>query len=310
MLKELIINNNSVEGVRVFDKEKGEYFSFYSKKVLNAAGPWCREVAKSFDKEYPDLFKSSLAWNVLFQKDSLSDHAIAVTPKRKNARTYFLRPWNGKIFVGTVHEPWKGVTKNPFPSESSVNNFIEDLNSVIKNVKFKKEDILHIYSGHMPVVEEGTDKLLTHEIILDHSKRNGPKGLFSVSGVKFTTARIVAEKIVNLIFPGKKETKNTFRKVKTDIMHFDFDWKPDKIDIEIEEILRNIILSEYVQHLDDLILRRTSLGDNPRRALKIASQLCHLFEWDDNRCRDEIERLRKFYNFIFDSSIVRNLMAK
>jgi glycerol-3-phosphate dehydrogenase len=50
--------------------------------------------------------------------------------------------------------------------------------------------------------------------------------------------------------------------------------------------------------LDDLILRRTSLGDNPERALKIAPQLCELFDWDEEQKESEINRLEKFYNQI------------
>ena len=303
-VKELILNNNSVEGVKAFDKESGNYFDFHSPRVLNAAGPWCRQIAGSFDKEYPNLFISSLAWNVLFNKKALTDHAVAVTPKRKGARTYFLRPLNGKIFAGTVHEPWTGVRKNPIPSEDSINNFITDLNSTIKNIKLKKEDILHIYSGHMPVTQEGTDNLLTHEIILDHSKQKGPKGLFSVSGVKFTTARIVAEKVIKFIFPERKISTKEVRQFRNITRHFDFDWNPDKIDNETIENLRNIIQSESVQHLDDIILRRTSLGDNPIRALKIARKLCFLFNWDDEQCEKELFRLKKYYNFINNSQIL------
>ena len=42
-------------------------------------------------------------------------------------------------------------------------------------------------------------------------------------------------------------------------------------------------------HLDDLILRRTSLGDNPARALQIAPQLCNLFDRTEERCRKEVK---------------------
>ena len=46
-------------------------------------------------------------------------------------------------------------------------------------------------------------------------------------------------------------------------------------------------------HLDDLILRRTSLGDNPRRALRVAPELCDLFDWEEERRRKEIRRVEE-----------------
>ena len=50
-------------------------------------------------------------------------------------------------------------------------------------------------------------------------------------------------------------------------------------------------------HLDDLILRRTSLGDNPARALELAPVLSRLFDWDEPRRREEIERVKAFYQW-------------
>ena len=43
------------------------------------------------------------------------------------------------------------------------------------------------------------------------------------------------------------------------------------------------------------MLRRTSLGDNPARAMKISGEICGIFRWDEDRCHREIERLRKSF---------------
>ena len=293
-VKELIKKNNIVEGVRAYDKEVKKFYDFNSKIVINAAGPWSRKIAASFDKDYEKLFKSSIAWNILFNKKAISDYAIAVTPQRPHAKTYFLRPLNGMLFAGTVHEPYKDVEKDPIPSEDSVTYFIQDLNSLINNLNLKKEDILHIFSGHMPVKKEGTNDLSDREIIIDHSKKNGPKGLFSISGVKFTTARLIAEKTINLIF------KNSDKQVSNDKRNLNYSSKIDinlnsnGLDESAKEILRKIIQSESVLHIDDLLLRRISLGDNPVKALELAPQISSLFGWDKDHFELEINRLKDY----------------
>ena len=180
-------------------------------------------------KNIRNYLKVRLAWNILFNKKAPSNYAVAVTPKRPNAKTYFLRPLKGMLFAGTVHEPWKGIEKNPVPTENSINNFIDDLNSLIDNLNLKREDILHIFAGHMPVKEEGTDILSDREIIIDHSKTNGPRGLFSLSGVKFTTARLIAEKTLKMILKNnvknitkKRDVRNTDR--------FNINWNSGQLD--------------------------------------------------------------------------------
>ena len=40
-------------------------------------------------------------------------------------------------------------------------------------------------------------------MILGHGDHGGPAGLFSVSGVKYTTSRLVAEKTMRRVFPGR-----------------------------------------------------------------------------------------------------------
>jgi len=47
----------------------------------------------------------------------------------------------------------------------------------------------------------------THrDVVIDHSQLGGPKGLYSISGIKFTTARLVAERTLNMVFPQQKHT--------------------------------------------------------------------------------------------------------
>ena len=133
-------------------------------------------------------------------KSALSTHALAVTPKKPGARTYFIHHWKGLLFAGTVHSPWKDKSRSPMPDQESVNKFIDELNSSIKDLNLKPSDVLQIFPGLLPAKEEGSDKLAVREIILNHSENGGPKGLFSVSGVKFTTARLVAEKTLRKIF--------------------------------------------------------------------------------------------------------------
>jgi glycerol-3-phosphate dehydrogenase len=74
---------------------------------------------------------------------------------------------------------------------------------------------------------------------------------------------------------------------------YDFDWYPRDGDPSWKDPLRRIIEEESVLHLDDLMIRRTSLGDNPARAMKISREICGIFRWDADRCRIEIDRLRK-----------------
>ncbi len=74
----------------------------------------------------------------------------------------------------------------------------------------------------------------------------------------------------------------------------DLDWSPEKGDQGWMADLAPLIAEESVQHLDDLVFRRTPLGDDPARALRLAPQLCALFNWDVSRRSAEIDRIRSY----------------
>ncbi len=295
---ELLTTKKGVAGVAAIDLESGDSWEYKAQVVVNATGPWCRKLAARFDRDKPALFKSSIGWNVLLNREALSEHAVAVTPQKPRARTYFLLPWKGRLLAGTGHAPWFEDQEKPMPSIELLNDFLNDLNMAVPTLKVTQDEILRVFAGLLPAKDVGSTTLADREVILNHANHGGPLGFYSISGVKFTTARLVAEKTLNQIFHEKRHTKD----VKTDNFSppehiqdkgsiFDFDYHPSGCDSTWKDSLRSLIKEESVQHLDDLILRRTTLWENPSRALEFAPLICELFDWDESRCREERERL-------------------
>jgi glycerol-3-phosphate dehydrogenase len=297
--RKLLKHKEGVVGVKAVDRKSGESHEYSANVVVNAGGPWCRDLATSFDRDEPTLFKGSLMWNVLLDREAVSDHAVAVTPKKVDGETYFLVPWKGRLFAGTGHVPWvKGTAMHPMPSTDQLRDFLDDLNLAVPGLELSLNDILHVFPGLLPVTEAGGVTLSVREVILDHGSRKGPRGLWSVSGVKFTTARLVAEKTLNRIFSHKmsqmnfqEETFSPPQCVRHECGIFHYDWLPNSDGSIWKDALKTIIREESVQHLDDLIFRRTTLWENPSRPMKIASAVCDLFDWDGTRCSKEINKL-------------------
>ncbi len=157
------------------------------------------------------------------------------------------------------------------------------------------KDVLRIYIGFLPSTEPGGITNPARPTIIDHSRHGGPEGLYSVSGVKFTTSHAVAEKTLNRIRRPKIGSKRPAvpPSIPTMIGNFEFNWMPAPDDKQWKNTLTRLIEEESVVHLDDLVLRRTNLGDNPHRALKLAPEVCSLFPWDKSRCAKELNRLEQ-----------------
>ncbi len=274
--EDLLTHRGRVVGVRARDRDSGASYEFRADRVINAAGPWCREVAARFDQDVPRLFNTMVAWNILFDRPALSSHAVAVSPPYPGARTYFVAPWKGMLFAGTGQVAWAPDRSSAMVTDDDIDPFCRDLNLALPSLQLDRTEIV------------------------DHSQFNGPQGLYSVSGIKFTTARLLAERTLNRVFAARKHVftggPTGFYSPPPDIrradMLFDYQWMPASPGDAWRQSLRPLIVEEAVRHLDDLVVRRSNVGDNPARALELAGALAELFEWKEERREDEIRRLK------------------
>jgi glycerol-3-phosphate dehydrogenase len=299
---ELLSYHGQVTGVRAQDAVEDTSYQFQADTIVNAAGPWSREVAHRFDREVSDLRPCLSAWNVLFDRDAPAEYAVGAAPPESGAQHYFLHPWKGRLLVGTGHASREDTAGSPRPSQKELDDFLRAVNEAFPNLELSREDVLHVYAGFLPAKRRGSSSLAKAETWVDHADQGGPSGLFSVQGTKFTAARSTAETGLNRIFPDRavsEERRSTFREACAERSGergvFAYDWDPGGDNASWREDLAQIIKEESVVHLDDLILRRTSLGDNPRRALRVAPQLCRLFDWDEERCQEEIRRVKEHF---------------
>jgi glycerol-3-phosphate dehydrogenase len=298
-VRSLVRHKQAIEGVSAVDHVSGKSYSFSSPVIINTSGPWSRSLATQFDRDYPNLYFPSLAWNALLDKPSLSSHALAIKPKRSGSRMYFLHSWHGKILAGTVHTACSNITGNPTPVKKDIIRFIDDLNLAIPSLNAKVSDIKRFFVGLLPAKRPGTADLSVRPVFVNHGKHGGPEGFFSVSGVKFTTAREIAQKTLEDIYGkgGPDRNYHAERYVRRNSpedrplgifpLNSPFDFDRDTPE------LRKIIQEESVIHLDDLILRRTNIGDLPEKALQLLPSLATLFSWNSEHLRDEIIRLKR-----------------
>ena len=135
----------------------------------------------------------------------------------------------------------------------------------------------------------------TRPVTRDHGATGGPVGFFTVSGVKYTTARLVAERALAKIY-GRD-----LARVRPDVGRpepvvsaemAEPGWL-DRADAdEARDRLARAEAEEAVVHLDDLLLRRTTWAMDPTGAVELGERVCDLLEWDADRRASELARLR------------------
>lgn len=295
--RQLVVRQQKVVGVQALDVHSGQILEFRSAVVVNCTGPWCREVAATFDRDIPELFHLSIAFNLLIDRRQLCDAALAVAPPVAEARTYFLHPWKGKILAGTYHAPWRGTREAGRVDRVLIDRFVDDLNQTIPGFGLGADEVLRVHWGFLPAKAPGGDGLAVREVLCHHADRGGPEGLFSVSGVKFTTARCVAQKTLRVIQRWRGASTPSYhgpgRPTPTPGLALDaFKVLLRRDRKRAAQHVRKMVEDESVLHLDDLLLRRTDWGMDPRDEKYLSGELAGLLGWEQDRGVQELTALR------------------
>jgi glycerol-3-phosphate dehydrogenase len=204
---------NCVTGVKARDVLTGDPFDIRARTVVNTCGPWVNRVLGLLNGrrlEAPVRFAKAInvVTRPLFQTFAVgipgenhyrdSDAVI-----NKGNRLLFITPWRGLSLVGTAYALYNEDPDDLKVAEKDIQGFLDEINNAYPLAKLRREDVSFVHAGLVPISsvggENGCVQLTKHYQIRDH-RHDGVNGLISVLGVKYTTARHVAEKVVDRIF--------------------------------------------------------------------------------------------------------------
>jgi glycerol-3-phosphate dehydrogenase len=191
-----------VLGVVAEDRVSGRSRAFWAGAVVNAAGPWSEQMANRFGAGGDGLYPPTLAWNLRFSRPAPFEGAVALMAP--DGRALFLLACEGRLLAGTGHAPWFGGTENVQPDPARIDAFVAALNAAAPCLELDSGEVDRIYAGLLPGRSATDARLRDRPMIVDHGRRGGPCGLWSVTGVKFTTARRVAEALLRRIYPSAR----------------------------------------------------------------------------------------------------------
>ncbi|NIR51196.1 glycerol-3-phosphate dehydrogenase/oxidase [candidate division KSB1 bacterium] len=220
-----------ITGVQAKDAISGDTFEIRAQVIINNTGPWVNDILRRLNgRQVETNTKLSSAMNIVVRRQLFSKYAVGVWSKSnfadsdaiisKGSRLYFITPWRNYSVIGTTHGHYKGEANEFQISEDDVGTFLSELNQALPTLHLKREDICLVYSGMLPVdarEQTGDVKLLKQYQIIDHKVRDGLEGLLSVVGVKYTTARDVAQRTVDRAFEKMGKTPPRCRTSETPI---------------------------------------------------------------------------------------------
>lgn len=256
-----LTEQTSVTGVQAKDTLTGEHFSIKAKMVINTSGPWINSVLGLLNKSAPKPARFAKAINLVTRPLFDTPYAVGISGStqyqdadaliKRGSRFFFVAPWRNKSLVGTEYIVYEGDPNALKITEEETVNFVKEFNQAYPAAKLKLEDISFVHGGLVPMSNydktTGSIQLAKHYTIQDHRQLE-LKGLISVKGVKYTTARDVAQKVVDRVFNARGEKPPASISAVTPLHGGQIDYFESFLDTEVKktpnldaEVVQNLV---------------------------------------------------------------------
>ncbi|MGF1492965.1 MAG: FAD-dependent oxidoreductase [Microcoleaceae cyanobacterium] len=214
-------------GVQVQDRlgstQTSDRFDIQARMVINTTGPWFNNIQELL---HGRPLKAPQQWakavNLVTTRPLFQTYAVGLPGSSEiGSRFLFVAPWRGCSIVGTWYKVYQDRPEQLQVTEVETLEFLQQINQAYPGAKLKRDEVAWVHQGILPSygVDPKTGEPLSsrHYQIHDH-RQDGVAGVLSVLGVKYTTARDVAQKVVDQVFQiwGKRSPESTSARTKVD----------------------------------------------------------------------------------------------
>ncbi len=207
---DFVRTENTLTGVEVTDLLSGQSHTISGRVVVNASGPWADLLLGLMEQEPARHLMRSKGIHIVTRVIAPLDQALTLT--NEAGEHLFVIPWRGHTLIGTTDREYRGHPDDFKVTLEDIDELIDKTNRMYPAAELTRADVLYYYGGLRPIVEKET-KVKTesykasrkHEVY-DHEEE-GIHGLISVIGGKYTTARHLAEQVVDQVYHQLKTNK-------------------------------------------------------------------------------------------------------
>ncbi|GAA5101902.1 glycerol-3-phosphate dehydrogenase/oxidase [Haloechinothrix salitolerans] len=182
-----------VSGVRVRDVDSGDEVTVRGRTVVSATGVWAEDV-QSLAGESSISVTAAKGIHLVVPGDRI-DSATGMIAKTSDS-VFIIRRWFDYWLMGTTDTRWDADRDDPAATQADVDYLLGHANRWLRT-PLSSEDVVGVYAGLRPLVSGKGDA--TAALSRDHAVLEGPSGMFSVVGGKYTTYRIMARDAVDAL---------------------------------------------------------------------------------------------------------------
>ena len=199
---ELLRSGNCIIGVAARDRLTGKQHEIRARTVVNTTGSWINQLLDNLPQRSPPQPQQLVKAINLVTRQLFQTYAVGLTEhSNQGSNLLLVAPWRERSLVGTKYIVCKSQPDALQVTELEILEFLAQINRAYPAAQLTLADVAFAHHGLLPSSEIS----LQTDQIYDYRDR-GIKGLISVVGVRYTTARTVAAKVVQRVLPATGKT--------------------------------------------------------------------------------------------------------
>jgi glycerol-3-phosphate dehydrogenase len=285
-------NSNGWE-IEASDRLNSKKFVIHSRSVVNATGPWAMKVPHS----HVQLRLTKGVHIVLERTKVPVPDAVVMT---EGKRILFAIPWGERTILGTTDTDYTGSLDDVRASANDVHYVLQIANQFFPKAQLTDADVISAWAGLRPLIADPNGK--PSDISRSHQIKMPEPNWWDVAGGKLTTYRLMAEQTVDQIVKRIDGNFSECRTAKEPLLP-----KSETNGISgivppefCRSAVEHFCANEWAQHLDDVMIRRTSwhyyFRDVVERAEQVADWMAEIFGWSETEKERQLRHYKNIGN--------------
>jgi glycerol-3-phosphate dehydrogenase len=275
------------------EQSNGRSHFFHAKVVVNATGPWANDVPHSAIR-----LRLTKGIHLVVPRRRLPVADAVVLPAGK--RILFAIPWGERVILGTTDTDYTGSLGDVQAEPEDISYLLQIVNEFFPTARISTSDIIGTWAGLRPLIADAHGP--ASAISRAHEIRQAEPGWWDVAGGKLTTYRLIAEQTVNQIAAREKWRLPRCSTAEEPLL------KPEET-AGVSGILpppwsksavAHYCAKEWAEHLDDVMVRRTSWHyyheDAAQKAVEVADWMAEFLDWPAGEQARELDRYHAIFS--------------
>ena len=281
--------------------------------VVLSAGAWTETTLDRWGWPLANSIPTAKVFNLVLEGSTDfgrvgSDGVSGMGVRARDGRNAFL--WSDGRFthVGTVHRIEGSGPEDVRVTTEEAEALIRSVDEHVPSLELSGRRVVSAQVGRLPSRSANDPEMPHRDHVLSPAAFGGPEGLFVTMGLKYTTAPVVASRVVSLLppsphppsprpqganlvdepdaLPPRPPCRGTIR--IHDLLR---SWESDEE--SILRLLRTLREEEAAGTLTDLVLGRMDGSEDPEAARELASRLTSTFCADEKAGAAQLEELER-----------------